>query len=84
MKLVALKGVDKEKIGNSPCDRKSLLLGPSEGTTMRAAALKQYIEDQQASNRTVYPSYDLEEKLRILDYGLKSRGTGSNRQPASH
>lgn len=40
----------------------SLFLGPSEGVAMCAQALNRYIEDQQASNQTVYPTYELEEK----------------------
>ena len=46
-------------------------MGPSEGTAVAAPALKRYIEDQQASNRTVYPSYDLEEKLEFWIMGQR-------------
>jgi hypothetical protein len=70
-------------IGRSARDWKSLLLGSSEGTAMRARALKRYIKDQQASNRTVYPTYDLEEKLYSGLWVQRYRNR-LKRQPASH
>jgi len=59
----------------------SLLLGSNEGTAMRARALKRYIEDQQASSRTVYPTYDPEENCEFRIMGSTVREPAQNDSP---
>jgi hypothetical protein len=47
----------------------------------RARALRRYTKDQQAGNRTVYPTYDLEEKLKFRIMGPKVLDPAQNDSP---